>query len=250
MSLAIAHFAIGGTCTALVAFYLLPPTRYARTLVLLGGVWGMVPDIHWVIPIYAPELKALHTSVFTNVFWFHQTLDVVDPTDSYMLAALALGAFIITVGLGDHWTYRTDERSPETAESGRFSTARSLESLTRGVGVLAFSSGVGLVVAGSLHPGVGELRGLFFGVGAALVGVGSIAAGGRLAVAPWITARLPVTVTRGLVVLSSLALAIGGGTLVGSPLRYGVTANSVVVGGVGGLLLVLAVLSARVRLHI
>ncbi|WP_255510314.1 hypothetical protein [Halorubrum sp. CGM4_25_10-8A] len=24
-----------------------------------------------------------------NVFWFHQTLDVVDPTDSYTVAALA-----------------------------------------------------------------------------------------------------------------------------------------------------------------
>ena len=42
----------------------------------------MMPDIHWVSPVYAAELKTLHSSAFMNVFWFHETLDVLDPTDS------------------------------------------------------------------------------------------------------------------------------------------------------------------------
>lgn len=102
MLLAIAQFAIGGTCTALVAFYLLPPTRHARTLVLLCGGWGMLPDVHWVAPVYATELKALHGSVFTNIFWFYHTLDLTDSADSYTMAALVLRAFVFVVSLGDH----------------------------------------------------------------------------------------------------------------------------------------------------
>ena len=46
MSLAITHFDIGGTYTALVALYLRPPTLYARALVLLDWDGGMLPDVH------------------------------------------------------------------------------------------------------------------------------------------------------------------------------------------------------------
>lgn len=250
MSLAITHFAVGGICTALIALYLLPPTRYARTLVLLGGGWGMLPDVHWVAPFYAPELKALHSSVFTNVFWFHQTLDVVDPTDSYTVAALALGAFILVVSLGDHWAYRTHERTTTTTDPGPLTAVRSLDTLVRSAGLLALISGVGLVAVGSVHVGVGGLQGLYLGVGTALAGTGGLALGGQLAVAPWVTTRLSQSVMRGLVVLGSLILTIGGGTLVGSLLRHGLTAQSVVMGGIGALLLVLAVVSARVRLQL
>lgn len=249
MSLAITHFAVGGICTALVALYLLPPTRYARTLVLLGGGWGMLPDVHWVAPLYASELKALHSSVFTNIFWFHQTLDVVDPTDSYTVAALALGVFILTVSLGDHWGYRTHERATTTPDTGPLTTVRSLETIVRSAGVLALICGLGLVTLGSVHPGVGEFQGLYLGVGTALAGTGGLTLGGELTVAPWVTTQLSPAVTRGLVVLGSLILTIGGGTLVASPLRYGLTAHSVVVGGVGALLLVLAVVCARLRLQ-
>ncbi|RLM71379.1 hypothetical protein DVK05_01400 [Halorubrum sp. Atlit-8R] len=249
MSLAITHFAVGGICTALVALYLLPPTRYARTLVLLGGGWGMLPDVHWVAPVYAPELKALHSSVFTNIFWFHQTLDVVDPTDSYTAAALALGAFILIVSLGDHWTYRTAERTTATTDPGPLTTVRSLDTLVGTAGVLALTCGVGILAVGSLHPGVDELRGLYLGVGTALASTGGFVLGGHLTLAPWVTNRLSATVTRVLAGVGSVVLVVGGGTLAASPLRYGLTAHSVVVASVGALLLVLAVVCAQLRLQ-
>lgn len=249
MSLAITHFAVGGICTAFVALYLLPPTRYARTLVLLGGGWGMLPDVHWVAPLYAPELKALHSSVFTNIFWFHQTLDVVDPTDSYTAAALALGAFILVVSLGDHWTYRTAERSTNPTDSGPLMPVRSLDLLVRTAGILGLTCGAGLLTVGSLHAGVNELQGLYLGIGTALASTGGAALTGQFTLAPWVASRLSPTaigVSTGVV---SLMLAVGGGTLAATPLRYGLTAHSLAVSGVGALLLVVAVVCARLRLQ-
>lgn len=247
MSLAITHFAVGGTCTALVALYLLPPTEYARTLVLLGGGWGMVPDIHWVAPLYAPELEALHGSVVTNLFWFHQTLDTIDPTGSYTVAALALGVFIAVVSLGDHWAYRTAERA-STPAAGR-NVVRSLTVLVRTAGLLGVVCGAGLLAVGSVHPSIDAFHGLYLGVGAALTGVGTVALGGQLTVAPWVTNRLPAAATRTLAGVESVLLAIGGATLAASPLRNGVTAYSALVSGVGGLLLVVAVLCGQLRLQ-
>ncbi|WP_233561689.1 hypothetical protein [Halorubrum sp. Atlit-28R] len=249
MSLAITHFAVGGICTALVALYLLPPTRYARTLVLLGGGWGMLPDVHWVAPLYASELKALHSSVFTNIFWFHQTLDVVDPTDSYTVAALALGAFILVVSLGDHWTYRTVERIPNPTDPEPLRVVRSLDTLVGAAGVLALTCGVGILAVGSLHPGVDDLQGLYLGMGTALASIGGFVLGGQLTLAPWVTHGLSATATRVLAGVGSVVLVVGGGTLAASPLRYGLTAHAVAVGSVGALLLVFAVVCAQLRLQ-
>ena len=217
--------------------------------VLLGGGWAMLPDVHWVAPLYAPELKALHSSVFTNIFWFHQTLDVVDPTDSYTVAALALGAFILVVSLGDHWTYRTAERTTATTDPGPLRVVRSLDALVGTAGVLALTCGVGILAVGSLHPGVDELQGLYLGVGTALASTGGFVLGGHLTLAPWVTHRLSPTATRVLAGVGSLVLVVGGGTLAASPLRYGLTAHSVVVASVGALLLVLAVVCAQLRLQ-
>jgi len=61
-------FCFGGICTALIEPHLLSATRYARTLVLLGGDWGILSDGYWVALLYAPELRALYSSVFTNTF--------------------------------------------------------------------------------------------------------------------------------------------------------------------------------------
>jgi hypothetical protein len=210
----------------------------------------MLPDVHWVTPLYAAELKALHSSVFTNVFWFHQTLDVVDPSDSYTGAALALGVFILVVSLGDHWLYRTAERTPTTAEAGPLRPVRSVSTLVWIAGLLGLGCGVGIGGLGSVHPGVGAFQGLYLGVGTALAVTGGFMLGGQLAVAPWLTKRLSPPVARVLVSSGSLMLTVGGGTLASSPLRYGVTRHSVAVSAVGALLLVLAVGGAQLRLQI
>ena len=86
-------------------------------------------------------------------------------------------------------------------------------------------------------------------MGTALASTGGFVLGGQLTVAPWVTNRLSATATRVLAGTGSLVLVVGGGTLATSPLRYGLTAHSVVVGGVGALLLVLAVVCAQLRLQ-
>jgi hypothetical protein len=188
--------------------------------------------------------------VFTNIFWFHQTLDVVDPTDSYTVAALALGAFILVVSLGDHWTYRTAERTTNPTDPGPLRVVRSLDTLVGTAGVLGLACGTGILAVGGLHAGVGELQGLYLGMGTALASTGGVVLGGHLTVAPWVTDRLSPTAMRVVVGVGSLVLVVGGGTLAASPLRYGVTADSVVVGSVGALLLVLAVVCAQLRLEL
>lgn len=68
MSLALAHFAVGSALTVLAVTYLVPNAPYPRLVGLLGGAWGMLPDAHWVSPVFTSELRALHDAPAANVF--------------------------------------------------------------------------------------------------------------------------------------------------------------------------------------
>lgn len=118
MSIPIAHFAVGTSCT-MVIFNILPlrirlKMRIAQVpIITLGGLWAMVPDIarfcnlmrsfndnYWVKinlfgQIRAPDLTALinripvfHVSPWANICFFHQLMDVIDKNDSVLVAAL------------------------------------------------------------------------------------------------------------------------------------------------------------------
>jgi hypothetical protein len=91
MSMALTHFAVGAGATGLLVLLFAPRLQYARTFVLLGGVWGMIPDAYHVVPAYTGRLRALHDSALMNVFWGHHYLDAVDPGDTAASAAVALG---------------------------------------------------------------------------------------------------------------------------------------------------------------
>ena len=90
MSQALTHFAIGAAGTKTVFSLLRRHVPFDRTLVLLGGVWAMVPDVYRVVPNYAEPIKEMHSTTFMNLFWFHRRLDVADPSDSNIAAALAV----------------------------------------------------------------------------------------------------------------------------------------------------------------
>lgn len=103
----IAHFAFGGATTTLVVTYLVPTVWNPRTVVMVGGGWAMVPDIHHISPVFAGELHLLHgTSPRMDVFWLHRSLDILDPTDSRARGALLLTFFIATTMLAERRGYR------------------------------------------------------------------------------------------------------------------------------------------------
>ncbi|AFO56611.1 MULTISPECIES: hypothetical protein [Natrinema] len=107
MSIAIGHFAFGAAMTTLVVTYLVPTDRYPRTVILLGGGWAMLPDVHWISPIAAERLSAFHrTSVLTDIFWLHRTWDRIDPTDSKSIAAVLLAFLIVATAIAERRDYR------------------------------------------------------------------------------------------------------------------------------------------------
>lgn len=97
--MALGHFAVGAAATGVLVLLFLPRFRYARTLVLAGGVWAMIPDAYHVVPAYTGSLRRLHDSALMNVFWGHHYLDVVDPGDTAEFAAVGLlamfGVFLL-----------------------------------------------------------------------------------------------------------------------------------------------------------
>ena len=248
MSLALTHFAVGATLTALATLYLLPSTQYARTLTLCGGIWGMMPDIHWVSPVYAAELKTLHSSVFMNIFWFHETLDVLDPTDSYLVAAAAVGLFVGTTLVTDRWAYTIRERAtPAMVTGSPIEPLRSLTRLAQIASTVAVGLGVSYLGVGMVHPGVGALQPMYLGVGTALIASGTLGLAGHLTRASWVTHQIPLTVRRGLLVVGSGGTALVGGTLLAAIARDGLTATAVGRAGLGALLGLLALLLAGLR---
>ncbi|MGQ3330831.1 hypothetical protein [Halorubrum sp. FL23] len=248
MSLALTHFAVGATLTALATLYLLPSTQYARTLTLCGGIWGMIPDIHWVSPVYAAELKTLHSSVFMNVFWFHETLDVLDPTDSYTVAAAAVGLFVGITLVTDRWGYTIRERAtPAMGTDSPIEPLRSLTRLTQIASTVAVALGVSYLGVGVAHPGVGSVQPMYLGIGTALIAGGTLGLAGHLTRADWVTHQVPLTVRRGLLVVGSGGTALVGGTLLAAIVRNGLTATAVGRAGLGALLGLLALLLAGLR---
>lgn len=110
MSLAVAHFAFGGAVTVLAVTYLVPDVRYPRVVALAGGVWAMLPDAHWVSPVAATELKAVHGSPLVDLFFLHHTLDALDATDSKTVAAAFLGLLLVATALAERREYRALEQ--------------------------------------------------------------------------------------------------------------------------------------------
>ena len=96
--------------TTLLITLFIPAIRYPRTLLLVGGGWAMLPDFHWVSPVFAQELRTIHqTSPWTDLFWLHRTMDQVDPSDSKAIAAVFLVFFILTTMIAEHRSYHTPE---------------------------------------------------------------------------------------------------------------------------------------------
>lgn len=119
MSLALGHFAIGAA-GATVLLALLPiRVPFEHTLTLLGGVWALIPDIYQLAPTYTGWMRAIHDGLVANVFWFHRTLDVIDPSDSntgVFLAVLLWLSVTLTVEIVDAATNVLKKRQAKRDE--------------------------------------------------------------------------------------------------------------------------------------
>lgn len=99
MSLGITHFAVGAAGTAIIIAIAAPTIRYRGTLIVLGGVWALIPDVG---KLYAhPTLLTFHDSRFADLFWFHRTMDLYDPTDSVYVATVMVFVLIVVMVVTD-----------------------------------------------------------------------------------------------------------------------------------------------------
>ena len=118
MSMAIAHVAFGAAMTTLAVAAVRPRVGYPGTLAVAGGVWAILPDLHWISPVAPRQLHRVHqTSPWVDLFWAHRTLDDVDPTDSKSVAALFVGLLLVA-------TLFAEWRSNRATPPGRASTPR------------------------------------------------------------------------------------------------------------------------------
>lgn len=99
MSMAIAHYAVGAGFTTMLLWALPYSFSYRRTIIVLGGIWALVPDLHWVLPVYAQAYQGtVHHSVLANVFWLHGVMDAIDPNNSRLIGLFSvLSLLLVTV---------------------------------------------------------------------------------------------------------------------------------------------------------
>lgn len=111
MSLAITHFAIGATLTAVLVWLVAPTYRYRGTLTVAGGIWALIPDFYYISPVFFSELRGIKGSPLGNVFWFHRYLDgLMQGQGSRRTAGLAITGLLVVI-LFVEW----QDRSPLTA---------------------------------------------------------------------------------------------------------------------------------------
>ncbi|WP_436347889.1 hypothetical protein [Natronorubrum sp. FCH18a] len=97
MAPAIVHFLVGASLLLLLATPLAlrfeTVRRYQLWLILSGGLWGLVPDVHHVAPVSQRRLESLHASSWADLFAFHNTLD--QPPLADMSLELIFGAILL-----------------------------------------------------------------------------------------------------------------------------------------------------------
>ena len=109
MSMAIGHFSAGASAT-FVLFHLLPPRARRKVgqygfIAILAGLWAMVPDLSK----FTARLQSLHDSIWANLFFFHQLMDMVDAHDSIWVSSALVGLMIVlmfTLWASDIWQHR------------------------------------------------------------------------------------------------------------------------------------------------
>ena len=127
MSMAIGHFAVGVTATT-VMYHVLPFRARAKmrvaqvSIVILGGLWGMLPDVakladyfrhfndkYWTRLAILQEtgfsdlsgvishIEAFHDSRWADICFLHRVMDTVDKNDRPLVSAMLVLAMVLVV---------------------------------------------------------------------------------------------------------------------------------------------------------
>ncbi|ELZ03361.1 hypothetical protein [Natrialba aegyptia] len=101
MAPALVHFLAGATLVLFAATPLAVRghlTGRHLWLVAVGGLWGMTPDSHYIIPVFQPELATLHSTHWGDLCAFHYTLDQPPiATRELESIAVSVATFLVTI---------------------------------------------------------------------------------------------------------------------------------------------------------
>lgn len=171
MAPAITHFLVGAALLLLIATPIVLrydiDREHAIWLIPLGGVWGLLPDVHHIAPVYTTELYAFHNSPWADLFALHYTLDRPAIRARYLESVFgSIGLFIGAVAV-----FWMAQRVRDAAVTARTTTERLFVKIVATGTSAGFATlGLGVVVS---------IQGAFPAV-AALVGSGSLLVGGLL----------------------------------------------------------------------
>lgn len=154
MAPAIVHFLVGAS---LFLWFAAPfALRYETDrnevlwLVPIGGIWGLLPDVHHIAPVYREQLYAIHNSPVVDFFALHYTLD--RPTIRELYTETVFGSILLFLAAVAVFSLCTSLRERSiVAETHR----------ERAIGsVVAFlvAAGYAGVVAGMVLSGAGALE--------------------------------------------------------------------------------------------
>ena len=106
MSLVLSHFAIGAIMTALLVHLWIPTYAYRGVVIVLGGIWGLIPDLHGVLPWFDHWFRRLDASHWADIFWFHRTMDRLEDGPGSPRVALTLTILLIAIIVATEWRVR------------------------------------------------------------------------------------------------------------------------------------------------
>lgn len=121
MAPALVHFLVGASLVLLLATpialrYELSP-GWPLWLVLVGGLWGLGPDLHNVAPVFETTLRAFHESPWADLFAGHYTLD--RPAVRVRHVASVFGAIVVFLGAVSAFTAANRLRAGTTVAETR-----------------------------------------------------------------------------------------------------------------------------------
>ena len=181
MAPAITHFLVGATLFLAVAIPFV--LRYdvdrenAIWLIPLGGVWGLVPDVHHIAPVYAEALYTFHNTPWADLFAAHYTLD--RPAVRARYNASVFGSItVFLIAVGGFWSAARVRKAGLVAR-------RPLEHAFVACVATALAGGLAtgaLWIAISVQDGFPLVAAIVGGSGVLVGGIVTLAGGGVLAI--------------------------------------------------------------------